>query len=1139
MMSSSPKTHTALYLRRNRLAVVAVLVALLLSLAMGAPVASALKAAPGWAVTTRSYPTNLPPGGHGQIEIDLFNVGAADSEGKVTVTDTLPAGVTATEAGGLENAGGENIAEDEVYIEEAEHEGELSKQAATGSLLGGEPRAWSCSGTTVVTCTTRPGFGGVLRPIPSGGIERIGIDVSVAANAAGAGTNQVSVSGGGALSSASVSKPVTISSAEPPFGLAGLDGWYSNADGTPDTQAGSHPYAAYFTFDLNQAHGRTTGGALRDIKFELPPGLVGNPAAVPQCPRQEFEENIEGYGCPPSTQVGVERPGLPFQGDFATFMPTIPIYNLVPPPGVAAQFGFFAVGSVFLLDSGVRSGGDYGITVDSDNLQLKPSYDTTVIWGVPGEASHDAQRCGQVNGADTCGFSSSGTSSSGATTAKAFLTLPTSCGDPAVTRGRITTWETANTAEASYVSHDQNHAPLVYKGCEHLAFEASISASPDTSFADTPAGLTVDVKVPQEGLLAADGLATANIRNTTVTLPEGVSVNPGQAAGLQACGAAEDGLTTEAEKAKGEEDAGPPSCVNASKVGTDEIVTPLLAKPLQGNVYLLQSNPPELKLLVAASGQGVNLKLVGDVHLDPMTGRLTTTFNETPELPFTDFKLAFSGGAQAALVTPLRCGSYATSSVFAAWASPFVEDVFPPSDFSIDRGPGGSACSSSLPFAPNMIAGATTDQAGGYTGFSMLLSRGDGQQRISALQFKTPEGLLGMISNVPLCGEPQASQGTCSAASQIGHTVVQAGPGPYPLLIPEAGRPAAPIYLTGGYKGAPYGLSIVVPLQVGPFDLGTIVVRAKIEVDPHTTQLTVTTDPLPTIVAGVPADMRTIDAVIDRPQFMFNPTNCEPQAFTGTATSTEGAEAPLSSHFQMGSCRALLFKPDFKVSTQAKTSRADGASLTAKIVYPTGNLGANQASSQSNIREVKVELPKKLPSRLTTLQKACLAQVFEANPANCPAASMVGHATAITPVLPVPLTGPAYFVSHGNEAFPSLEVVLQGYGVTVDLVGATFISKRGITSSTFKQVPDVPIASFELVLPEGPYSALAALGNLCRGALKMPTEFTAQDGAVLHQSTPITPTGCPKAKRAVHRRKAKHKRRAPGRGRRTGGPRHG
>jgi hypothetical protein len=376
-----------------------------------------------------------------------------------------------------------------------------------------------------------------------------------------------------------------------------------------------------------------------------------------------------------------------------------------------------------------------------------------------------------------------------------------------------------------------------------------------------------------------------------------------------------------------------------------------------------------------------------------------------------------------------------------------------------------------------------------------------------------------MLSKVPLCEEPQAAAGTCSPEAQIGHTVVGAGAGPAPLYIPEPGQPAAPIYLTGPYKGAPFGLSIVVPVIAGPFNLGTVVVRAAISVDRTTSQLTISTDALPLILHGIPTDLRQINAVIDRPGFMFNPTNCNPQEFSGVAQSAEGQSAAISSHFQVGSCQSLLFKPDFKVSTQGKTSKRNGASLDAKVVYPPAPLTGNQASQQSNIATVKVELPRVLPSRLTTLQKACLASVFEANPANCPAGSRIGVVKAVTPVLPVALTGPVFFVSHGGAAFPSLTAVLQGDGVRVDLEAETFI-KAGITSSTFKEVPDVPISSFELYLPEGRYSALTANVNLCTHKLVMPTTFTAQNGAVIRQSTPIAVSGCPKAKKARKARRA-------------------
>ncbi len=927
--------------------------------------------------------------------------------------------------------------------------------------------------------------------------------------------------------------------------LAGLafqsfENTFINPDGSPDLLAGSHPWEMVTRFKLGDATNRfgepVPDGDLKNTRVELPAGLVGNPAATLKCTEKEFftvNPNVNSGGalpggdCPDYSQIGVVRAAN--AGEQPAW---VALYNLVPPAGVPAEFGFNFYGTPVLLLPSVRTGGDNGITVESVDTPQGFALDqfTAFLWGVPGDPRHDEFRgeCLTVAGESECSHAFPGT-------VEPFLSLPTRCSTSLETRIHADSWEEPGVfIQGSAFSGESEGAPVGLTGCDRMSFSPQLTVSPDTSAADTPAGLTVDVKPPLGGLLDPEGVSSADLKNTAVVLPAGMVINPGQAAGLEACQPAQDALTTEAEKAEGKEDTAAPSCPLGSKVGTVKIQTPLLeglTEPeLIGNVYVLQSNPPHLRLLVAASADGINVKLVGDVELDESTGRLTTTFSETPQLPFTDFKLQFSGGARAALVTPALCGAYTTSADFTPWSSPSEADALTGAEFNIDSGPNDTACVSTLPFAPSLSAGSTTDQAGGFTHFSLLLQRGDGQQRISSLRFKTPEGLLGMISKVPLCGEPQASKGECAATSQIGHTVVEAGPGPYPLVVPQPGQPPAPIYLTGGYKGAPYGLSIVVPLVVGPFTLQTQIVRAKIEVDPRTAQLTVTTDSLPSIVDGIPTDLRAINAVIDREGFMFNPTDCNPQSFAGTATSTEGAQAAISTPFQVGSCQSLKFKPDFKVSTQGRTSKADGASLTAKIIYPTTPPGANQASSQANIARVKVDLPKQLPSRLTTLQKACTAATFEANPANCPAASVVGHATAITPVLPVPLNGPAYFVSHGGEAFPSLIVVLQGYGVTVDLVGTTFISKQGITSSTFKQVPDVPVGSFELTLPEGKYSALAAnlpakdKGSFCGQSLAMPTAFVAQNGAEIHESTKITVTNCPKAKKAKkHHKHAKSK----------------
>jgi hypothetical protein len=1087
----------------------AVLVVLLPCLSASAAFAGeAGTPAPGWEVTSTTYPTHLAPGGTGDIELNIYNIGALGSNGTVTVTDVLPPGIVATEAGDIQ----------------------LTDSIVVNGL-------WNCSTGKVVVCTNDPAKLPSLPKIDdeygangttlAETIDHIGIAVKVETGQAETLSNEVTVSGGGASAPAHTVAPITVDPTPvSTVGVQGVDSWASNPNGTVDTQAGSHPYDLTFSFDLdtrdkaNAKELEPSGGEPRNVTLNLPRGYVGNPTAVPECTREAFEEEE----CPPATQVGIDVPELNNGASHFPYRVGLPVFNLVPPPGAPAEFAFTIFGVAEYIDASVRSGSDYGITAHADNItQRELSGNRVELWGEPSAPSHDADRY-SVQQRFECKY---GCASSAPRVP--FLTLPTSCGAPLETTLTSEPWQNTELGEGSSLSHDASDTPMGLGGCDRLGFNPSISVAPDTSAADTPAGLTVEVKVPQEGLTEPNALAMSNIKDTTVVLPQGIVINPGQAAGLTACTRSQAAL--ERLPGGGEND-GPAACPNTSKVGTVQIATPLLKNKLEGSVYVMQSNPPDLELLITASGEGVNLKLVGNVHLNEATGQLSTTFSETPELPFTDFKLSFSGGAQAALDTPTHCGTYEATSDFTPWSTPAVEDAFPSSDLAIDTGPGGSGCPGSpLPFTPALIAGATTDQAGGYTGFSMLLQRGDDQQRIEKLQFKIPEGLSGMISKVPLCTTAQAAVDACPEASQIGHTTVESGPGPYPLVVPQPGQPPAPIYLTESYDGAPFGLLIKVPLVVGPFTLPTQVVRAKIEVEPRTAQITVTTDPLPQAVAGVPTDLRTVDAVIDREDFMFNPTNCNPATFSGTAwgASPPGAGEPgetaaISSHFQVGSCQSLKFAPDFKVSTSGKTSRADGASLGVKIVYPTTPLGDNQATSQANIQGVKVELPKQLPARLTTLQKACTAAQFDANPAGCPAASVVGTAVIHTPILPVPLIGPAYFVSNGGEAFPNLIMVVQGDGLKIELVGDTFISKAGITSSTFKSVPDQPFTSFELNLPEGRYSALATDGNLCKSKLVMPTDFTGQNGAEFKQNTKISVIGCGKAKQAAHKHKKQHSR---------------
>ena len=576
--------------------------------------------------------------------------------------------------------------------------------------------------------------------------------------------------------------------------------------------------------------------------------------------------------------------------------------------------------------------------------------------------------------------------------------------------------------------------------------------------------------------------------------------------------------------------------------------SPLLEKELTGGMYLaapqnftgLPENPFDSKValyLVAEEHErGVLVKLAGRVSpcrqagevveggvTCQAAGQLVTTFANTPQLPFTELKAEFFGTARAPVATPAFCGGYTTTATFTP--SSATPAVSPTSSFPITSGPNGSPCpGSSLPFSPSLSSGVTNINAGSFSPLTTTLTREDGRQAPKSVVLHYPPGVAGILAGVPLCPEAQANAGTCGEGSLIGETIVSAGLGSDPFTL-TGGR----VYLTGPYQGAPLGLSIVNPAKAGPFDLQEgrpVVVRAKIEIDPHTAALTVTTGQIPSIVEGFPLQIKHVNVLINRLGFTFNPTSCEPMTVTGTIAAWEGASSPVSTPFRIANCSNLKFGPKFSVSRTARSTRANGQSLTARVSEPAGTFG-----SQANITKVKVELPIQLPSRLTTLQKACLARVFEANPASCPPQSIVGHAKVITPLLPVPLEGPAYFVSHGGEDFPSRTMVLQGYGVTVNLVGATFISKRGITSTTFRTVPDVPFNTFELTLPKGRFSALGAnlpkkaKGTFCGQTLIMPTEFIAQNGMSLYQSTKIAVTGCPKA-----HKKAKKARRSSTRG---------
>jgi hypothetical protein len=941
----------------------------------------------------------------------------------------------------------------------------------------------------------------------------------------------------------------------------------------PFTRAGGHPFALTTTVSFpTEVVGHEQYGEKgpifaptrdpKDIVVNLPPGLLGNPQATPRCP---LETVLNGKPCPAATQLGVVVLHLGSKEIIG------PIVNLTPEAGQSAEFGLVTpyTFTYVLTAHVVRVGSTYRLTVVSNEIPVSELYSAELtFWGVPADASHDRQRglkCTQIQGLQTC---SGGGASSGLPLVP-FLTMPTDCAaGPQTVDVSSDPWEEVGNYRSASAS-----LPAM-SGCDQLSFTPGIEVQPDTQLADEPVGLDVNLQVPQNEQPAA--AATPQLRDAVVTLPEGLSISPGVVDGVQACnesgpeGINFSGPESEERGLNGELQLAPGHCPDASIIGNAEAITPLLGEPVKGHLYLarpgcggagqhactaqdaLDGTLYRLYLELGGVGPlantGVNLKVEGKVQANPATGQLTTKFLANPQLPFSELKIHLNGGPRAPLDTPAACGRATTTADFTPWSAPGetpagqfmpgTPDATPSSYFEV------AGCASPPGLSPGFQAGTVTPQAGQFSAFTLNFSRQDREQYLSGIQVHTPPGLLGMLSSVPLCSEPQAAQGTCSESSKIGTTRVASGAGSHPFEI------GGNVYLTTGYKGAPFGLSIVTNAVAGPFNLGLVVVRSRIDVDPETSQLTVTSDPLPQIIFGVPLRLQRVTVNIDRPGFMFNPTNCgapgQPgmQQVTAVVSGSEEARASVQSQFAVGGCKSLAFKPKFTVSTNGHTSRANGASLDAKVSYPSGSPG-----SESNISKVKVDLPKQLPSRLTTLQKACTAAQFASNPAGCPAASNVGIVRATTPLLPVGLSGPVYFVSHGGEAFPSLIIVLQGDGVRVDLTGDTFISKAGITSSTFKTVPDVPVNTFEIYLPEGKYSALAANGNLCGltstatvkrkvtqrvhgrtvhrilttrvkkpATLLMPSEFVAQNGAVLKQNTTIQVTGCTPAKAANGRR---------------------
>jgi hypothetical protein len=1074
---------------RRGLAYCALLATGCLCSAFAASPAAATTGAPQWTVTAVSAPTNFTPGdesGDDVYQILVTNTGSGESDGTITITDELPQGLT------LDHAGTEGH--------------ETTPQGAQIAL--------SCA---ALTCT----FSGHVIP-QQALIVTIPVDVELKEPAMV--TNVVRVSGGGATD-ATMSTPTTISSTPAGFGIAAG----STTTALSNTQAGAHAdLTTTIGFNTLNAEGKVAGDP-KEVVDELPPGFGGDLVDTPVCSVAVFDQNE----CPIETQVGVQTTTLAHKkNEYGTYIS--PVYNLAPGPGDVAKLGFLDVG--VHIQAGVTvSPGEYRLQTRFENIIEISSLgelDSTslTIWGIPTASIHDPWRANPKAGVGKeFGVSS-------ANPLVPYLSNPTSCTSESIDATiSASSWQEPGKASATQMPF----GPL--EACDRLTLPASFVAQPTTQEAYAPTGLNTELTV-QQTYNNAEGLSSAQLNKAIVKLPEGITINPSAGAGLGAC-------TEEEYEQEALETPVGKGCPNDSKLGTVKIQAPAIKEEALGSVYIATPYENQFKepghptgsllalyIVVRIPNRGVIVKSAGKVELNQSTGQLTTVFEDLPQLPFTTLTISLHQGQTSPLVSPPACGSFTATAELTGWSNlgeTLTDDSLP---FEILHGFGGGTCpiGGIPPFNPDVSAGTLSNDAGSYSPLELRVTRNDGEQEITGFASQLPPGLTANLTGVPFCpeaditlartktGAQEETEPSCPAASEIGQTLVGAGVGS--VLAATHGK----IYMAGPFEGAPFSVAAITSAKVGPFDLGTVVVHLPLEINPVTAAVSIpagAADQIPHIIDGIVIHVRDIRVDIDRPNFTLNPTNCEPLRFTatviGSGTSfTDPADndpVTVNDPYRVTACQALTFKPTFQVFTSGKTSKANGASLTAKLTYPRAPQG-----TQANIAKVKVELPKRLPSRLTTLQKACTETVFDTNPARCPTGSIVGTATAVTPIIPTPLTGPAYFVSHGGAKFPELVIILQGYGITLDLHGETFISKQGITTSTFATVPDAPVGSFELKLLQGPHSALAANGNLCNTKLTIPTTFTAQNGITTHQTTKITVTNCPKNKNKT-KNKTKHK----------------
>jgi hypothetical protein len=1042
----------------------------------GAPLAKAkVKTAVGqaaWKLYGQALPTNVKAGStDDQIALQATNVGGAATAGTITITDTLPVGLTPVNA-----------------------------------ILNGGKKCPIVGQT--VTCTTNEARQ------PGRQLTAV-IDFEADPLASGTLLNEATIEGGGATLTPSTT-PIEITPLIPLFGfLPGEDGFgapLSAADGSAVTQAGSHPYQ--LTIEMSWPSEKPSknnvvpAGYLRDASADLPPGEIVNPNSTP---RLCTEAQLTTTKCPDGAQIGIVTATVSGLGYLVLPEPGR-LYNMVPAPGTPATFGFDVAGTgVFVHITGaLRSDGDYGLSGGSTEILARGGSPVLGVriqfWGDPSSSAHDAVRgkCDSSLQDDFCAAEEE--------TKAAFLTAPVQCtGQSSITRGRTSDWEEpTNIKSASYESADLAGTPVAIGGCNQLQFQPTIEAKPTTNLADSPSGL--DVTVHQPTNQAPGGTSPGIMRDIHLVLPEGMSVNPSSAGGLGACTLAQANFHT----------LTPSACPDDSKLGAVEVRTPLLNHPLSGALYLAKpfENPSgsliALYLTIEDQPSGIVTNLAGRVQADPSTGQLTTIFEGNPQLPIEDIKAHLFTGPRAALRTPAACGTYSPSADITPWSSPQTANAHPTDSFAIQANPNGGGCPTSadqLPNSPSFTAGTLAPQAGAYSPFVLKLTRADDTAEPQKIETTLAPGLVAKLAGVPYCPDGAIAQAqsrnrpnegiiekdnpSCPSSSQIGIVDAAAGAGITPL------HTQGKAYLAGPYKGAPLSAVVITPAIAGPFDLGVVVVRVALNVDPETAKVTAVSDPFPRILEGIPLDIRQVAIELGKPDFTLNPTSCDPMSIGGTLTSVTGNSAPLSSPFQVGGCDALGFKPKLSLRLKGATKRTGHPALTATLTYPQGG-------AYANVKRAEVTLPRSEFLDQAHIGTVCTRVQFAAD--QCPAASIYGQASATTPLLDQPLSGPVYLRSSSHE-LPDLVIALQGQ-VDVVLAGRVDSVNGGIRT-TFEAAPDAPVSKFTLQMQGGKKGLLINSANLCKlkpKANRATVLMEGQNGKV-SGSSPSLANSCKKAKK--------------------------